>query len=83
MNYVDLKLEHLCEIRKKVRTKTRNSVITEKMIGSIVSLYNGKRYYPIAIVRKMLGHKLGEFVYTKILGKSIHSSAKNKKKKKK
>lgn len=82
-NYTDLKLEYLCETRKKVRTKNRSSVITEKMLGSIVSLYNGKRYYPIAIVKKMLGHKLGEFVFTKLLGKSIHSSIKNKKKKKK
>ncbi|RYX78196.1 30S ribosomal protein S19 [bacterium] len=83
MNYTDSKLEFLCETRKKVRTKNRSSVITEKMIGSIVSLYNGKRYTPIAIVKKMLGHKLGEFVFTKSLGKSIHSSVKNKKKKKK
>jgi small subunit ribosomal protein S19 len=81
--YTDSKLEFLCETKKKVRTKNRSSVITEKMIGTIVSLYNGKRYVPVAIVKNMLGHKLGEFVFTKLLGKSIHSSVKNKKKKKK
>lgn len=81
--YTDYKLEKLCEVKKKVRTKIRNSIITEKMVGTIISLYNGRRYQPIALVPKMLGHRLGEFVYTKMLGKSIHSSVKNKKKKKK
>ena len=78
--YVDQKLSFLSKTKKKIRTKNRDSVINENMIGTIMSIYNGKRYYPVAIVKKMLGHKLGEFVFTKMLGKSIHSSARNKKK---
>lgn len=78
--YIDQNLSLLALKRKKIRTKNRNSVINENMVGTIMSIYNGKRYYPIAIVKKMIGHKLGEFVFTKMLGKSIHSSARNKKK---
>ena len=78
--FVDQKLSILSTLKKKIRTKNRDSVINENMVGTIMSIYNGKRYYPIAIVKKMIGHKLGEFVFTKMLGKSIHSSARNKKK---
>lgn len=78
--YIDQKLSLLALKRKKIRTKNRDSLITENMVGTIMSIYNGKRYYPIAIVKKMIGYKLGEFVFTKMLGKSIHSSARNKKK---
>ncbi|RYX78569.1 30S ribosomal protein S19 [bacterium] len=78
--FIDQKLSLSASLKKKIRTKNRDSVINENMVGTIMSIYNGKRYYPIAIVKKMIGHKLGEFVYTKMLGKSIHSSARNKKK---
>lgn len=78
--FLDQKLSLLALNKKKIRTKSRDSVINENMVGTIMSIYNGKRYYPVAIVKKMIGHKLGEFVYTKMLGKSIHSSARNKKK---
>ena len=78
--YINQKLSFSALNKKKIRTKNRNSVINETMVGTIMSIYNGKRYYPIAIVKKMIGHKLGEFVFTKMLGKSIHSSARNKKK---
>ncbi|RYY00085.1 MAG: ribosomal protein S19 family protein [Cyanobacteriota bacterium] len=78
--FLDQKLSLLALSKKKIRTKSRDSVINENMVGTIMSIYNGKRYYPVAIVKKMIGHKLGEFVYTKMLGKSIHSSARNKKK---
>ena len=78
--FIDQKLSISSLRKKKIRTKNRDSVINENMVGTIMSIYNGKRYYPIAIVKKMIGHKLGEFVFTKMLGKSIHSSARNKKK---
>lgn len=78
--FIDQKLSLLALNKKKIRTKNRDSVINENMVGTIMSIYNGKRYYPVAIVKKMIGHKLGEFVFTKMLGKSIHSSARNKKK---
>ena len=78
--FIDQKLSLLALNKKKIRTKNRDSVINENMVGTIMSIYNGKRYYPVAIVKKMIGHKLGEFVITKMLGKSNHSSARNTKK---
>lgn len=81
--FTESKLLSLTETKRKIRTKSRSSMITEKMVGIVMSIYNGKRYIPVMVVPKMIGHKLGEFSYTKRLGKSIHSSVRNKKKKNK
>ena len=44
---------------------------------------SNKNIQTVKITRDMLGHKMGEFTITKRLGRRIHNSAKNQKKKKK
>lgn len=50
---------------KIIITWSRRSVILPKMIGLNISVYNGKKHYPIYIIESMVGHKLGEFVSTR------------------
>ncbi|XP_047096438.1 40S ribosomal protein S15-like [Lolium rigidum] len=49
---------------KSVRTHLRNIIIVPEMIGSIISVYNGKFVIQIEIKPEMIGHYLGEFSFT-------------------
>jgi len=46
----------------------RQTVISKSMIDFRVKVYNGKIKIPVYVTSKMVGHKLGEFSITKILG---------------
>jgi small subunit ribosomal protein S19 len=65
--------------RSIIRTKSRSSTILQSFIGLIFEVYTGKSYTKIYIDEKMVGHKLGEFSFTRKLGK-IHEKKKNRKK---
>lgn len=43
----------------------RNAVIQESFVGSRFLVYNGKRHVPVTINDNMVGHKFGEFSYTR------------------
>lgn len=51
---------------KKIKTRSRNSVIMPFFLGKHFLVYNGKSYVPIRINSEMIGHKLGEFVPTRL-----------------
>jgi ribosomal protein S19 len=50
---------------------SRSSVILKSFIGLIFQIYTGRNYIKLYIDEKMIGHKLGEFSFTRKLGK-IH-----------
>ncbi len=58
----------------------RQTVLTNEMIGKKVYVYNGIKYLLVKITSQKVGHKLGEFVSTRI--KAIFKKNKKKKKKK-
>jgi len=64
-------------------TKSRSSTIVGNFVGHLISVYNGKAYKRLLVKETMIGHKLGAFIFTKKLGKSIHNSDRNAKKKEK
>ena len=49
---------------KPVRTQTREAVILPSWIWMTFEVYSGKEYQKLLIEPQMLGHRLGEFVYT-------------------
>jgi small subunit ribosomal protein S19 len=49
---------------KAIRTHTREAVISPAWINMKFEVYNGKEFMPIVIAPNMVGHRLGEFVYT-------------------
>ena len=57
--------------RTIIRTKSRSSTILKSFIGLIFEVYTGKTYNKVYIDEKMVGHKLGEFSFTRKLGR-IH-----------
>jgi len=69
--YVDAKLvkrvEALNESGKKAVLKTwsRASTILPDMIGHTIGVHDGRRHVPIFITENMVGHKLGEFAFTR------------------
>ena len=62
---------------------SRSSIICKKCIGKKVLVYNGKKFVPLNIKIGMLGHKFGEFIFTKRMGRTIHIKEKKGKKGKK
>jgi small subunit ribosomal protein S19 len=56
----------------------RTQIITRKMLGKSFLVYNGKSFNKVAAVRLRLGHKFGEFAFTR---KTVVHTKKKKKKK--
>ena len=46
-------------------TMSRDTEIIPKFIGVNFRVYNGKNYLTITPTVKMLGHKFGEFIFTR------------------
>ena len=56
----------------KLRTHRRDIVITPEMVGLTIEVYSGKDFVPVEIKDAMIGHYLGEFVFTR--KRIMHSS---------
>ena len=52
--------------RKMIKTYSRCSTIIPEMVGTTISVYNGKTWVPVYITENLVGHKLGEFSPTRI-----------------
>ena len=61
------KVEKLNETkgRQVIRTWSRSSTIFPQMVGHTIAVYDGRRHIPIYITENMVGHKLGEFSFTR------------------
>jgi len=82
-NYCDLSLLFLKKkFSKNFYFQNRNCNILPRHIGSILNIYNGKKYSSRLIYENYINHKLGEFSITTEMGSKIHSrNNKNKRKK--
>lgn len=65
-------------------TRTRAIRISPLLLNQKHNLrvYNGKSFTTINFKSDMIGYNLGQFVFTKRLGKIIHNTERNKKRKK-
>lgn len=48
-------------------------MILPEWVGRQIEVHNGRRWVPVSIVEDMIGHKLGEFSFTRT--KSPHKDA--------
>src|SRR6201990_3502165 len=63
--------------KKIYKTWSRRSTISPEMVGHTIAVHNGKKFIPVYITENMVGHKLGEFSFTRIFkGHSIKAAAK-------
>ena len=53
-------------IKKKFLPIERNYEITPNIVGKIFKIYNGKIFLKLTITNEMIGHKIGEFVPTRV-----------------
>lgn len=51
-------------IKKPIKVKSRSALIMPSWIGMQFEVYNGKEYQKLEITASMLGHRLGEFVFS-------------------
>ena len=61
------KVEKLNETNDKkiIKTWSRRSTILPIMIGHTFAVYSGKKHITVYVSEDMVGHKLGEFAYTR------------------
>ena len=52
--------------KEVVRTWSRDSTIFPEMVGHTIGVHDGRRHVPIYITENMVGHKLGEFAFTRL-----------------
>ena len=50
---------------KIIRTNMRDIVIVPSLVGMAMQIHNGKEFMPVKIEAEMLGHRLGEFAFTR------------------
>ena len=48
-----------------IKTWARWSTILPEMVGLTIGVHDGRRHVPILITENMVGHKLGEFAFTR------------------
>ncbi|MBI4452628.1 30S ribosomal protein S19 [Candidatus Woesearchaeota archaeon] len=51
--------------QKNIETHCRDMLILPEMVGSTIKVHSGKEFVPVVIESDMLGHCLGEFVFTR------------------
>ena len=51
--------------KKVLRTWSRRSTITPEFVGHTVAVHNGKKFIPVYVTENMVGHKIGEFSFTR------------------
>jgi small subunit ribosomal protein S19 len=62
--------------KKVIRSWSRRSTISPEMVGHTIAVHNGKKFIPVYITENMVGHKLGEFSFTRqFKGHSMKAAA--------
>ena len=51
--------------KKPIKTWARACVIPPEFVGHTFSVHNGRKFLPIYITEQMVGHRLGEFAFTR------------------
>ena len=62
--------------KSPIKTWSRRSTITPEFVGLTVSVHNGRAFSPIFVTENMVGHKLGEFAFTRTFKKHGAHTAK-------
>ena len=71
------KVEKMNEANDKqvIKTWSRRSTIFPQMIGHTFAVHDGRKHVPVYVTEDMVGHKLGEFVPTRLFrghGKEVN-----------
>jgi small subunit ribosomal protein S19 len=59
--------------KKRIQTHLRDMIIVPRMVGMNIFVHNGKQFNDVPITVEMIGHRLGEFSFTR--GRVNHGEA--------
>jgi len=62
--------------KSPIKTWSRRSTITPDFVGMTVNVHNGRVFSPVFVTENMVGHKLGEFAFTRTFKKHGAHTAK-------
>ncbi len=51
--------------KSPIKTWARSSTVTPEMVGLTFEVHNGKTHIPVFVTENMVGHRLGEFSFTR------------------
>ena len=51
--------------KKVVKTWSRSSTIFPDFVGHTIAVHDGRKHVPVYVTEDMVGHKLGEFSFTR------------------
>ena len=51
--------------KKVIKTWARACTITPEFVGHTFAVHNGRKFLPIYVTEQMVGHRLGEFSFTR------------------
>ena len=51
--------------KKPIKTWARACTIPPEFVGHTFAVHNGRKFLPIYITEQMVGHRLGEFAFTR------------------
>src|ERR1035438_447070 len=51
--------------KKVIKSWSRRSTVVPEMVGHTIAVHNGKKFIPVYVTENMVGHKLGEFSFTR------------------
>ena len=57
--------QRIVKSKTPIKTWSRRSTITPEFVGLTLSVHNGRVFNPVFITENMVGHKLGEFSFTR------------------
>jgi len=51
--------------KKPIKTWSRRTTIIPDFVGLTFMVHNGRKFLPVYVTERMVGHKLGEFSFTR------------------
>jgi len=51
--------------KKPIRTWARACTIVPDFVGHTFAVHNGRKFLPLYVTEQMVGHKIGEFAFTR------------------
>mgnify|MGYP001599536976 FL=1 len=52
--------------KKPIKIWSRTCTITPEFIGHTFMVHNGRKFLPVYVTERMVGHKMGEFSFTRL-----------------
>jgi small subunit ribosomal protein S19 len=66
-------------INNFIQIYNRNSVVLNEFVGGHFKVYNGLKFINLFVTENKIGHKFGEFSFTRKLRRCIHIKSDKKK----